>query len=449
MVNFDFSENAESIIKVIGVGGGGGNAVNYMFSQGIKDVSFVLCNTDYQDLRRSPIPFKIQLGKGGLGAGSVPEEARKAAVESREEIENALRDNTQMAFITAGMGGGTGTGAGPVIAEIAKSMGILTVAIVTIPFEFEGEKKIKKALLGVEEMSKHVDALLVINNERLAEIFPDFSMSNAFAKADNILTDAARGIAEIITETGYINVDFADVKTIMKDSGVAIMNTGFASGNRRITKAIEEALNSPLLKNNNIQGAQRILMNINTAHDNQITMEETKEIKAFFKRVGAADADVIWGASFDDKLEESIKVTIIATGFGLDNLPCIHEMEKEDGTTVTLEDEPQTVKAETKDTNKENLDKLREEYYGKKQEMPNIQKEPEKVIEVITLDDWDSDEKIQEIESIPAYKRNNPKLTNSFRESPSFKDFSDFSMQKKENSVDFNQKNKFLHNNVD
>ena len=247
MVNFDFSTNADTIIKVIGVGGGGGNAVNYMFNQGIKDVTFAVCNTDYQDLRRSPIPIKIQLGDKGLGAGNIPEVAREAALEPMDKIEELLDDSTKMVFITAGMGGGTGTGAAPVIAEIAKNKSILTVGIVTIPFEFEGEKKIQKALNGVREMSKHVDALLVINNERLIDIFPDLKMSTAFAKADNILTDAAKGIAEIITIPGYINVDFADVQTILKEGGFAIMNTGFANGEKRVSKAIHDALNSPLL----------------------------------------------------------------------------------------------------------------------------------------------------------------------------------------------------------
>ncbi len=259
IVQFDFPTDSPKIIKVIGVGGGGGNAVNHMYREGIHDVTFVLCNTDNQALAESPVPVKLQLGRSitqGLGAGNRPERARDAAEESIEDIRNQLNDGTKMVFITAGMGGGTGTGAAPVIARIAKEMDILTVGIVTIPFIFEGEKKIIQALDGVERIAQHVDALLVINNERLREIYADLTFMNAFGKADDTLSIAAKSIAEIITMRGTVNLDFADVKTILKDGGVAIMSTGFGEGENRVTKAIDDALHSPLLNNNDIFNAK-------------------------------------------------------------------------------------------------------------------------------------------------------------------------------------------------
>ena len=252
----------DSIIKVIGVGGGGGNAVNHMYREGIHDVSFVLCNTDAQALNDSPVPVHLQLGKEGLGAGNRPARAREAAMESIDDIRRMLDDGTKMAFITAGMGGGTGTGAAPVIAQASKEMGILTVGIVTIPFRFEGPRKIDQALDGVEEMSKHVDALLVINNERLREIYPDLTVLDAFGKADDTLSVAAKSIAEIITVHGLMNLDFNDVKTVLKDGGVAIMSTGYGEGENRVKKAIDDALNSPLLNDNDVFNSKKILLSI-------------------------------------------------------------------------------------------------------------------------------------------------------------------------------------------
>ena len=252
ILDFGAPEKEHSIIKVIGVGGGGGNAVNHMYREGIHDVTFVLCNTDNQALNDSPVPVHLQLGKEGLGAGNKPEKAREAAEESLEDIRSMLSDGTKMAFITAGMGGGTGTGAAPVIARVSKELGILTVGIVTIPFRFEGDRKIDQALDGVEEMSKHVDALLVINNERLREIYPELSVLDAFGKADDTLSVAAKSIAEIITVHGLINLDFNDVKTVLKDGGVAIMSTGYGEGEGRVKKAIDDALTSPLLNDNDI-----------------------------------------------------------------------------------------------------------------------------------------------------------------------------------------------------
>lgn len=312
-----------SIIKVIGVGGGGGNAVNHMYNQGIADVSFVVCNTDNQALINSPVPIKVQLGKStteGLGAGGRPEVARKAAEESIEDIQQMLADNTKMAFITAGMGGGTGTGASPIVAKAAQAMGILTVGIVTIPFAFEGNQKIRQALEGVVALSEYVDAILVINNEKLKFIYPDLGLDNAFAKADDVLTNAAKAIAEIITIPGYINTDFADVNSIMRDGKVAIMNTGFASGENRITKAIEDALNSPLLNTNDVKGAQKVLLSLYCSRENIIKMEEITQIHDFMANVGE-DVNFIWGASYDDSLGDKVKITLIATGFDVKDIP--------------------------------------------------------------------------------------------------------------------------------
>ncbi len=330
LVQFEMPKVSTSIIKVIGVGGGGSNAVNHMFREGITDVSFVVCNTDDQALKKSPVPIQIQLGVNiteGLGAGSKPEVAREAAIESLPEIEKMLSDNTKMAFITAGMGGGTGTGAAPVIAEAAKKLGILTVGIVTIPFAFEGKRKIMQALEGVRQMSKHVDAILIINNEKLREIYPDIELSNAFNIADNVLANAAKGIAEIITVDGYINVDFADVYTIMKNGGVAVMNTGRATGEKRITKAIENALDSPLLDNRNVHEAKKILLSLYCSTTNKIVMEEVSEINEFMDKMGE-DIEVIWGVTFDEDLGDDVKITLIATGFGNDSI--LEEMMKED-----------------------------------------------------------------------------------------------------------------------
>ena len=271
---FDFPKDTPHIIKVIGVGGGGGNAVNHMYREGIHDVTFVVCNTDNQALDESPVPIKLQLGSEGLGAGNRPERAKAAAEESMEDIKLMLNDGCKMAFITAGMGGGTGTGAAPIIAKTAKEMGILTVGIVTIPFLFEGNRKIDQALDGVEEMSNHVDALLVINNERLRDVYSDFSVMKAFGKADDTLSTAAKSIAEIITLRGTINLDFNDVKTVLKDGGVAIMSTGFGEGEGRVTQAINDALHSPLLNNNDIFNSKKVLFVITYSPNSELMMGE-------------------------------------------------------------------------------------------------------------------------------------------------------------------------------
>ena len=278
IVQFDFPTDSPKIIKVIGVGGGGGNAVNHMYREGIHDVTFVLCNTDNQALKDSPVPVKLQLGKEGLGAGNRPARARKAAEESIEDIKNMLNDGTKMVFITAGMGGGTGTGAAPIIAQTAKEMDILTIGIVTIPFRWEGDKKIDQALDGVEEISKHVDALLVINNEKLSEIYSELSVDDAFDKADDTLSVAAKSIAEIITLHGKVNLDFNDVKTVLKDGGVAIMSTGYGEGDNRVSEAIKNAQHSPLLNNNDIFNSKKVLLNISYSAQYKLMMSEMDEV---------------------------------------------------------------------------------------------------------------------------------------------------------------------------
>lgn len=317
IIEFDLIKNqASNIIKVIGVGGGGGNAVRNMYSQGIKDVSFAICNTDSQALSRSNVPTKIQLGDTGLGAGGNPEKGRAAAETSIEQIKALFNDTTQMVFITAGMGGGTGTGAAPIIAHIAKEMGILTIGIVTIPFQFEMKPKIVKAIKGVNEMKENVDALLVINNERLREIYADgiTTAKEAFCKADDILTTATKSIAEIITIEGTINRDFCDVETIMKDGGSAIMAMGRAKGKYRIQNAILDALNSPLLNDNDIEKAQKLLYIIYSSKENPILINELSELNTFMEELDP-NIEVIWGLYDDDSLGEDVKITLIATGF--------------------------------------------------------------------------------------------------------------------------------------
>lgn len=384
----------DSIIKVIGVGGGGGNAVNHMYNQGYRDVSFVVCNTDNQALKSSPVPLKIQLGEG-LGAGGIPEVAREAAEESIDSIKKVLEDNTKMIFITAGMGGGTGTGASPVVARTAREMDILTVGIVTIPFAFEGKRKIHQALAGVHALSEHVDALLVINNEKLKEIYPDLELSNAFAKADDVLTNAARSIAEIITETGYINTDFADVNTILKNGNVAIMNTGFASGENRITKAIDDALTSPLLNTTDVKGASKVLLNLYCSKEHQIKMEEVQQINDFMATIGE-DIQVIWGATYDDSLGEEVKITLIATGYEVSDIPGMAAAvpkKTEEATTVDLDGNEEVSSEEVEEkvekTEEEKIKESIEFYYGDTEE----KKEEESSTETtITFDFPEEDE---------------------------------------------------------
>ena len=375
IVHFDFNTDTNEtpkIIKVIGVGGGGGNAVKHMYQEGIHDVTFALCNTDLQALRQSEIPIKIQLGPKttqGLGAGNDPKVAREAAEESIEDIRHLLDDGTQMVFVTAGMGGGTGTGAAPVVARIAKEMDKLTVGIVTIPFLFEKNRKIMQALEGVEEMQKNVDALLVINNERLREIYTDgiTTMREAFAKADDILSVATKSIAEMITMEGNINLDFRDVKKILKNGGVAIMSTGIASGERRLKHAIDDALKSPLLNDNDISKAKKILFNISWSQDSPLLIEET-----------------------------NVKFTVLATGFGSSSIPGMEQLQQQ------RSKEEQEALEEREAQEQERIDRI----YGR-----NTQKKrPHHLPYVLTADDFDNDELIQAIENSPTYLRNRTTL---------------------------------------
>ncbi len=315
---FDIPSHHKSIIKVIGVGGGGSNAVNHMFNQGIKDVEFVVCNTDVQALKSSPVPNKLQIGvtlTDGLGAGANPEKGRNAALESKEQIRELLSGNTKMVFITAGMGGGTGTGAAPIIAKVAKEMDILTVGICTAPFGFEGKKKKLQADEGINELKQYCDTVLIILNDKLRDIYGNLSIREAFSQADDVLTTAAKSIAEIITVTSHVNVDFEDVKTVMKDSGAAVMGSAVTTGENRARKAAEGAMLSPLLDNTDILGAKKVLLSITFGEQGELTMDELKEITDFIQEQAGDDAEVIWGYGVDPTLGENLRVTFIATGF--------------------------------------------------------------------------------------------------------------------------------------
>ena len=376
ILDFGDPDKENSIIKVIGVGGGGGNAVNHMYREGIHDVSFVLCNTDAQALNDSPVPVHLQLGKEGLGAGNRPARARQAAMESIDDIKRMLDDGTKMAFITAGMGGGTGTGAAPVIAQVSKDMGILTVGIVTIPFRFEGPKKINQALDGVEEMAKHVDALLVINNERLRQIYPELTLVDAFGKADDTLSVAAKSIAEIITTHGLINLDFNDVKTVLKDGGVAIMSTGYGEGEERVKKAIDDALNSPLLNDNNVFNSKKILLSIafsSEKKENQgFMMEEMNYVNDFMARFGE-DFEIKWGVA-----ERSRR------------------------------DNEDRKRAEEEEEKKLKRQERIEHYYGGDGNNSLRKRRPH--IFIFKPDDLDNDDVILAVETTPTYKRTRPML---------------------------------------
>ena len=398
IVDFGAPEKEHSIIKVIGVGGGGGNAVNHMYREGIHDVSFVLCNTDNQALNDSPVPVHLQLGKEGLGAGNKPEKARQAAEESLDDIKNMLNDGTRMTFITAGMGGGTGTGAAPVIARVSKEMGILTVGIVTIPFRFEGDRKIDQALDGVEEMSKHVDALLVINNERLREIYPNLTVLDAFGKADDTLSVAAKSIAEIITVHGLINLDFNDVKTVLKDGGVAIMSTGYGEGEGRVKKAIDDALNSPLLNDNDVFNSKKILLSISFCGQkdgkDSLMMEEMNDVNDFMAKFG--DFEIKWGLATDPELGKKVKVTILATGFGIENIEMMHGHARRH----TQEEAKRIAEEQEKEAERQ---ERRQRYYGN--EGNNLKYKRPAHIYLFHAEDLDNDNVIARVETSPTYKR--------------------------------------------
>ena len=362
MMKFDLPKEQSSIIKVIGVGGGGSNAVNHMYRLGIKGVDFVVCNTDHQALDTSPVPTKIPLGQSlteGRGAGSIPDVGKNAAIENLDDVIEILAKNTKMIFVTAGMGGGTGTGAAPVIAQAARDMGILTVGIITVPFTFEGRKRRTQAEEGIEKMREAVDTLLVINNDKLREMFGNLTLVNAFENADDVLAIAAKGIAEVISVTGQINVDFNDVNTVMKDSGVAIMGSAEGEGENRAVNCVEKALNSPLLNDNNIDGAKYVLLNI-TYGTQAVLMDEISEITDYIQEEAGSTADVIWGHGYDESLGDKLCVTIIATGFnttphtGLSmKAPKKNIMNLEDESVVEdssiLENENSTLIEETKE----------------------------------------------------------------------------------------------------
>ena len=399
IIDFGETTSENRIIKVIGVGGGGGNAVNHMYREGIHDVTFVLCNTDNQALNDSPVPVHLQLGKEGLGAGNRPAKARQAAEETIDDIKRMLSDGTRMAFITAGMGGGTGTGAAPVIARVSKELGILTVGIVTIPFRFEGARKIDQALDGVEEMSKHVDALLVVNNERLREIYPDLTLLDAFGKADDTLSIAAKSIAEIITYNGYMNLDFNDVMTILKNGGVAIMSTGYGEGEGRVKKAIDNALNSPLLNDNDIFNAKKILLSLgfsNEKNENSaLMMEEMTEVTDFMARFDN-DYETKWGFTIDPELGQKVKVTILATGFGIEDVDGmdghLKKHTQEEADRIAQEEERRAER-----------DERRGHYYGSIGKNNQYKRRPH--IFLFRPEDLDNEDVILAVENTPTYKR--------------------------------------------
>ena len=494
IMNFDLPVEKSSTIKVLGIGGGGSNAVNYMYQKGIKDVNFVVCNTDAQALNTSPVPVKIQIGESlteGRGAGNIPEIGKQAALENIDDIVDTISSNTKMVFLTAGMGGGTGTGAAPVIAKAAREAGILTVAIVTIPFKFEGQKRINQAIDGINELSQYVDSLLVINNEKLREIFGDLKLSEAFGHADNVLTTAAKGIAEIITVHGYINVDFADVQTVMTDSGVAIMGTGVAEGEGRALKAIEQAVTSPLLNSNDITGAKSILFNISSGSD-EISMDEVGEITDYLNELAAEDVQLIWGTGVDESLENKVVVTIIATGFEANSIPELYIKSRSRKSVTLIENS--TDDGKWQDTVFEIKDKdlgtYRVDEYNNNQRTINFNmqendeeqadvdkipdhnpvnnsnnseknaerirkiKETHSIIKEKGIKNQDVKENIDELEDEPAYIRRNININNDTYSSKSkvsrysLGDEDDKNDGKKKKSV-LRDDNSYLHDNVD
>lgn len=415
-----FAENQEKqekdgiIIKVIGVGGGGNNAVNYMYRQGIKDVSFVVCNTDRQALKNSPIACKVMIGSG-LGAGNKPEVARQAAEDDIAKIEALFEDETKMVFITAGMGGGTGTGAAPVVARVAKERGLLTVGIVTIPFIFEGDRKIMKALEGADEMSKYVDALLVINNERLTEIYGDLDFLNAFGKADDTLATAARSISEIITCDGYMNCDFKDVETTLRGGGPAIISCGYGEGENRVTKAIEDALNSPLLRNRDIFGSKHLLFNIyySLNAEQKFMMSEANELTEFVKNIDP-EVDIIWGMGFDESLGNTVKITILAAGFEVTIRDDNNEVNaggqplpKHDPAPMYQQRAP-LPKPTRQEPDRAKVDRIEQEYGRDK-----VEKTRQNYI-VLTPNQFDDDTLVEKLERSPAYHRDK-KIIDEFK----------------------------------
>ena len=406
---FDLPTETNNIIKVIGVGGGGGNAVKNMYRTGIRDVSFVLCNTDNQALAKSDIPVKLQIGREttkGLGAGNDPEVARMAAEENVEDIRAQFDDSTEMVFITAGMGGGTGTGAAPVVAREAKKAGMLTIGVVTIPFKFEQRPKIVQALKGVEAISQHVDALLVINNERIFDIYQNCNVYDAFRRVDDTLTIAVKSISEIITAEGIINLDFRDVSKVLKDGGVAIMSYGIGKGERRLADAIESALHSPLLNDNDIYNSKKILFNIYGSTKHPLMVEEMEEINRFTEKFVSKDIEVIWGLATDDSLEEEVKITILATGFGVSNIPGMSDATIHLNRTPKKPEESEEEKAKRLEEEKKNAELIKG-YYGD----DNLS--AKRIIHSFIMegDDLFNDDLIDALDSLPTYARTKQDLT--------------------------------------
>jgi len=483
MIQFDIPKDKQNIIKVIGVGGGGGNAVNHMFNQGIRGVDFVICNTDMQAIEASPIQLKLQIGQsltGGLGAGSNPDTGEKAAQESIEAIVELLGINT------AGMGGGTGTGAAPIIAQTAKDMGILTVGIVTTPFKVEGNRRRTFADSGLQRMKDSVDCLLVINNDRIMELHGNQKFSDAFSHANDILTTAARGIAEIITVTGYINVDFEDVRTVMTNSGVAIMGTATAEGECRALNAIEAAMTSPLLNNNKIKGAKNILLNITSGTDEAL-MTEIEEITNYVQREAEITTDIILGLTQDESLGNKISVTIIATGFEpVENKPIEQQWVKrnlvEENNTNVIQTNPQVKPHEPKLSAEENQFELFdlnapepsaeepvaghiEQYIEEKIETPSaqeyittemredkerVEKLKQRMVEMRKLSqDIRNPQMVDEMYNVPAYIRKAINLEKVPHSSENNLSRVSLVEEKEEKKHELKQNNSFLHDNVD
>lgn len=456
-LKFDSPKNHESIIKVIGVGGGGSNAVNHMFEQGIIGVNFAVCNTDAQALELSPVPVKIQLGPGltdGRGAGSKPEIGKNSTIESIDDIKAALGGNTKMVFITAGMGGGTGTGGAPVVAKAARDMGILTVGIVTTPFQFEGRRRIQQAEKGIEEMRESVDTLIIISNDKLRELHGNLSLSNAFSNADNILTTAAKGIAEIITVAGYVNVDFEDVNTVMRQSGVAIMGTGLADGEDRAMKAVKQALASPLLNDNDIRGAKHILLNI-TSGTKEVLMDEVADITNYIQEAAGFTSDIIWGNCVDEDLAEKISVTVIATGF--DNKKTGYaEPQVNERKVYQLDDEPQR-KHNYNDYKQDEEDKQQKKrtFFNRRRNSTgngNNDRQMKTLIDrkkrLRGLNMKLNGSDLSELENEPAYKRRNVNLDDTPHSSEST--VSKYTLSDEDGkNPEFKRRNPFLHDNVD
>ena len=474
---FDLPKGEGSIIKVIGVGGGGSNAVTHMFKQGIVGVDFAICNTDIQAMEISPVPIKMQLGPNlteGMGAGSKPQVGRQACLESIEDIKKFLESGTKMLFVTAGMGGGTGTGAAPIIAKTARELDILTVGIVTLPFTFEGRRRTTQGNEGLSELKKNVDTLIVISNDKLRQIHGNLSLSEAFGEADNILATAAKGIAEIITVPGYVNVDFEDVNTVMRESGIAIMGTAATEGDDRAKRAVDDALNSPLLEDSNIRGAQHILLNI-TSGAKEVTMDEIFEITEFVQEEAGFGTNLIWGNCYDENLGDKLSVTVIATGF--ESKKTKKESREDNRIVVSLDDEEPAGENNHKEgyglasVTGENtfefedipasMDRFRKNQYS--YDEPYVKDEDREQAEEEQRKRQDREEKrrqklrtnvtklnnpqvVNELENQPAYLRRNVRLNNVPHSSE--ETLSNWSVSE-EDEPEINKNNSYLHDNVD